>query len=247
MELLSTGIPILDEALGGGLLEDSNLLIVYDTYSNGWALAFEMLRNRIGEGDFGVIINSVMPFTPLKMELGLIELDIEEEGRKNNLAIVDIFSSFYGIDYPLDFVYVAKNMDTSTFMPKYSSLYRRLLTERIKDRRPIGVDFTVDGLAFLFGEDNFIRMFQNLIALKEKARISEKRKRPINIFLLNRGRASERLTAWMSAYSQYVIEFCSSPNSMSERMVIRKSPLPGFRPRDGGYSFQVEGGRIYIE
>ncbi|MBP1911557.1 RAD55 family ATPase [Thermococcus stetteri] len=247
MELLSTGIPILDDALGGGLLEDSNLLIIYDTYSNGWTLAFEILRNRIKEGDFGVIIDSVLPFTPFKMELGLINFDIEEAGRKGDLAIVDIFSSLYGVEYPLDFVYTDRSMDTSTFIPKYNSLYRVIFRDKIKDRRPVGVDFTVDGLAFLFGEDNFIRMFQNLIALKEKARITEKRKRPVNIFLLNKGRASERLISWISVYSQYVIEFCSSSKTFREKMVIRKSPLPDFKPKEGGYTFWIKEGEIHIE
>ncbi|BAD86013.1 hypothetical protein, conserved [Thermococcus kodakarensis KOD1] len=247
MELLSTGIPILDDALGGGLLEDSNILIVYDSYSNGWTLAFEILRNRIMEGDFGVILDSVLPFTPLKMELGLIRFDIEEFGKKNNLAIVDLFSSIYGVDYPLDFVYTNKSIDTSTFVPKYNYLYRRILEEKIKDRRPIGIDFTIDGLAFLFGEDNFIKLFQNLIALKEKARITEKRKRPINIFLLNKGRASERLTAWIALYSQYVIEFCSSSKTFREKMVIRKSPLPDFKPKEGGYDFWIGEGQVHIE
>ncbi len=100
---------------------------------------------------------------------------------------MDLFSSIYGVDYTLDFVYTNKSIDTSTFVPKYNYLYRRILEEKIKDRRPpMGIDFTIDGLAFLFGEDNFIKLFQNLIALKEKARITEKRKRPINIFLLNK-------------------------------------------------------------
>lgn len=247
MEILSTGIPILDEALGGGLLDDSNLLIVYNTYSNGWTLAFEILRNRIGEGDFGVIVDSVLPFTPLKMELGLIGFDIEEAGKKNDLAIVDVFSSLHGIDYPLDFVYTDKSMDTSTFIPKYTHLYRLILEGKIKDRRPVGIDFTVDGLAFLFGEDTFIKIFQVLIAMKEKARITEKRKRPINIFLLNKGRTSEKLAAWMSVYSQYVVEFHPSPGAIKERMIIKKSPLPDFKPREGGYSFRIEKGRIHIE
>lgn len=247
MDLLSSGIPLLDDALGGGLLKDSNLLIIYDTYSNGWTLAFELLRNRIEEGDFGVIINSVMPYTPLKMELNLINFDLEGEGKAGNLAIVDVFSSLYHVSYPLDFVYVDTSMDTSTFLPKYTALYRKLLEERIRGRRPIGIDFTIDGLAFLFGEEAFVKMFQNLIALKEKARVTESRKRPVNIFLMNKGRSSEGLISWVALYSQYVIEFCSSAESPKEKMLIRKSPLPDFKPKEGGYHFRIDHGRVVIE
>lgn len=85
------------------------------------------------------------------------------------------------------------------------------------------------------------------MALKERARMEEKRKRPINIFLLNRGRASDRLVSWIALYSQYVIEFCSSVDSTKEKMVIRKSPLPDFKPREGGYRFWIERGRVIIE
>ncbi|WP_010479336.1 RAD55 family ATPase [Thermococcus zilligii] len=247
MEVLSTGIPVLDEALGGGLLEDSNLLITYNTYSNGWALAFEILRNRIGEGDFGVILDHVLPLTPLKMKLGMLNFDVEKEGRAGNLAIVDVFSSFHKVDYGEDYVYTDSTLDSATFLPKYLHLYRRILKERIQERRPIGISATVDGLAFLLGEESTIKLFQSLMALKERARMEEKRKRPVNIFLLNRGRASDRLVSWIALYSQYVIEFCSSADSMKEKMVIRKSPLPDFKPREGGYRFWIERGRVIIE
>ena len=247
VKLLETGIPILDEALGGGLIEDSNFLVVYDTYSNGWALAFEIMRNRMEMGDFGVIIDSVLPVTPLKMELRMLKFDVKKEGRAGNLAILDIFSSFHRLKYEEDYVYTDPTLDSATFLPKYLHLYRRILKERIRDRRPIGIDVTVDSLAFLLGEENTIKLFQNLMALKEKAKMEEKRKRPINIFLLNKGRASDRLVAWIALYSQYAVEFCSSSKSLWERMIIRKSPLPDFKPRENGYSFSLKKGSIIIQ
>ena len=245
--VLSTGIPLLDEALGGGLLEDSNLLIIYFTNSRGWALGFEILRRRIGMGDFGVILNTVLPMTPFRMELGAINLDVDELGKKGDLAVIDIFSSFYGIRYPEGYVYTDPTMDASTFLPKYSRLYRRVLKERIGDRRPVGLDVAVDGLAFLLGEKNFIRTFQRLMALKEHARISENRKRPLNIFLLNRSRASEELVSWMSLYSQYVIEFQPTEDPGEERLFIRGSPLPNFVPTGDGYVFRLVRGKVEIE
>ncbi|NJE05547.1 hypothetical protein E3E36_05195 [Thermococcus sp. M36] len=243
MKLLSTGIPVLDEALGGGLLEDSNLLILYSQYSRGWALAFEILRNRMAMGDVGVILDSVLPLSPLKMELGAINFDIEREGGRGSLAVIDIFSSFYGLKYSEDFVYTDTSIDVSTFLPKYVRLYRRVLEERIGERRPVGVDVTLDGLTFLLGKDNFIRVFQRLMALKEKSRITEKRKRPINIFLLNTGRASEDVISWMILYSQYVIEFVPLRDSSEEMMFVRASPLPSFDPTRGICRFRLVKGR----
>lgn len=246
MEVLSTGIPLLDEALGGGFLEDSNLLIIYNTYSQGWALGFEILRRRIDMGDFGVILDSVLPITPLRMELGAINFNIDEFGSRNDLAVIDLFSSFHSLKYPEGYVYTDPTMNVDTFIPKYSQLYYRVLNERIGDRRPVGIDITVDGLAFLLGEKNFIRAFQRLMALKERAKISERRKRPLNILLLNKSRASEQLVSWMALYSQYVIEFQPTENPGVEKMFVRSSPLPDFEPSAEGYVFRLIRGRVEI-
>ena len=243
MELINTKIPPLDEALGGGLVEDSILLITYDTYSQGWTLAFEILKRRIEEGDFGVIINSVVPLSMLNMELKRIGFDLFEEGEKGNLGIIDIFASFYGIKYREPYIYYT-DMDQETYLPKFMSLYRRMLKERIKDRRPIGIQVTADGFAFLIGEERELRNIQKNLATKENALLHEKRKRPINIMLLNKDRASQRYLSWLSLYSQYQIEFRPQEGKLEEKMFIRKSPLPNFKPTTR--MFKLENGKISI-
>ena len=243
MELIKTKIPPLDEALGGGLLEDSIVLITYDTYSQGWTLAFEILRRRIEEGDFGVIINSVVPLSMLNMELKRIGFDLFEEGEKGNLGIIDIFASFYGIKYREPYIYYT-DMDQETYLPKFMSLYRRMLKERIKDRRPIGIQVTADGFAFLIGEERDLRNIQKNLATKENALLHEKRKRPINIMLLNKDRASQGYLSWLSLYSQYQIEFRPQEGKLEEKMFIRKSPLPNFKPTTR--MFKLENGKISI-
>ncbi|USS40304.1 hypothetical protein NF865_08235 [Thermococcus aggregans] len=243
MELIKTNIPPLDKALGGGLIEDSIVLITYDTYSQGWTLAFEILRRRIEEGDFGVIINSVLPLSMLNMELERIGFDIFEEGEKGNLGIIDVFASFYGIKYNQPYVYYT-DMDRETYFPKFTSLYRKMLEERIKDRRPIGIQLTADGFAFLLGEERELRNLQKNLAEKENARLYEKRKRPINIVLLNRDRVSQRYLSWLALYSQCQIDFKSQEGKLEETMLIRKSPLSGFRPTTR--IFKIENGKIII-
>ncbi|MDK2782851.1 MAG: hypothetical protein PWQ32_440 [Thermococcaceae archaeon] len=243
MEVIKTNIPKLDEAFGGGLLEDSILLITYDTYSQGWALAFEIIRNRIKEGDFGVIVNSVLPLSMLNMELKRVSFNIFEEGEKGNLGVIDVFASFYGIKYNQPYIYYT-DMDPETYFPKFVTLYRRLLEERIKDRRPIGIQLTADGFAFLLGEERELRNFQKNLAEKENALLHEKRKRPINIMLLNRDRVSNRYISWLSLYSQYQIDFSSQEGEVEEKMIVRKAPSPNFKPAT--YTFKIENGKIII-
>ena len=90
VELLSTGIKRLDDALGGGLLEDSIILIVYDTYSLGWGLGMKIMENRMKEGDFGVIINNSMPVTLMEMEFNGIGFDLRNYGESGDLDILDM-------------------------------------------------------------------------------------------------------------------------------------------------------------
>jgi len=244
VKLLTTGIEKLDKAIGGGFLEDSIMLIIYDTYSFGWSLGVKILENRIKEGDFGVIINTVLPLSPLAMEIKSTGFDVYKEGKKGDLGIIGIFESFNQLEYELPYVYTARDMDISTYLPKYSQLYRRMLNELIRDRRPVGVSITMDGLAFLLGERNVIKVMQRLLALKEAARMTETRKRPLNILLLNKDRVSKRFISWLALYSQYIIEFQSSESSDIEKMIVRKSPLPNFEPKV--YRFRLKGGNIGI-
>lgn len=243
MEIIKTKIPSFDKALGGGILEDSIVLITYDTYSQGWTLAFEILRNRIEDGDFGVIINSVVPMSMLNLELKRINFDLNEKGENGDLGIIDIFASFYGIEYRQPYIYY-ENMDQETYFPKFMGLYRRMLKEKIRDRRPIGIQVTADGFAFLLGEERELRILQKNLAEKENALIREKRKRPINITLLNRDRISQRYLSWLSLYSQYQIDFNSQESQMEEKMLIRKSPLPNFKPTT--LNFKIENGKVHI-
>ncbi len=245
-EILSTGFPRLDGILGGGLLPDSNVLVVYSTYSMGWLLPFIVLRERVGMGDFGVIMNTVFPLSALNIELKPVGLDIMTEGRNGNLSIIDIFASLHGVDYGENFVFVDRSIDAQTFVPKYSSIYSRILKEKIDGRRPLGLDVTLDGLALVLGEEKTVRLYQHFMALKEKARVEEKRKRPVNFFLLNRDRVSEKFTSWIALYSQYVLEFQSEPGKSSETLFVRKSPLGDFEPLEGKHTFRIRKGEIEI-
>ncbi len=243
MDILSTGIEKLDVAIGGGFLEDSIFLIIYDTYSYGWALGLKIFENRIKKGDFGVIINHSMPLTPLAMELGSVGFDLHKYGEKGELGVIEVFASFYGIDYGLPYVYTTQGVDIATYLPKFTELYKKMLSGISSDRRSVGINITLDGLAFLLGEKNVIKILQRNLVEKEKARLFEDRKRPLNIFLLNKDRVSKEFVSWVSLYSQYIIEFNSTVAAF-ENMFIRKSPLSDFKPQR--YEYRVRKGKIII-
>lgn len=249
MEVLNVGDRTLNEALGGGFLEDTIMLLIYDSYSLGWLLGFNIMKERIREGDFGLFMNYNLPVSRLGLRMRLLGIDMEEEGRRGNMAIVDFFGSRYGIRYNLDYVYQVENFDAQTYIPKFLRVYSRLMNEKIGDRRAVGVNFTTDGMAFEIGEDTIIRILRSNLAHKEQAylRSAPERKMPINVLNVNKDRVSSRFIAWLTELSEYVIEFSSRSEGRpfgEEEMNVIKSPLEEFEP--SRYVFSVKHGRIVI-
>jgi len=247
--VLSTGIKELDKALGGGIIEDGILLLIYDSYSWGWLLGFEILKNRIRQGDFGLLMNYNLPVNRLGIRMDMAGIEMVREGQENNLAIIDFFGSRYGITYPYEFVYVVENFDAHTYMPKFIRVYSKITEERINGRRPVGLNFTVDGMAFEIGEETIIRLLRSNLAKKELAllRKSPEKKLPINITNVNKDRVSEKFIAWLTEMSEYVIEFSTkiTESGLDETMHVIKSPLPNFEPKT--YKYGIEKSKIKIE
>jgi hypothetical protein len=181
----------------------------------------------------------------LEIELRPVGISLNELGRSGNLVIVDLFASIMGIDYGSDFILRLENMSPETFVPKYSNLYMGSIYPRIGNRRAVGVDFTLDGLALIMGEANTIRVFQRFMALKENSRLKKRTNRPLNILVLNKDRVSKSFLSWFSLYSQYVIETVPETN-VSEKVIVRKSPL-AYTPREKVLRLRRKNGRIVVE
>ncbi|MDI3476190.1 MAG: hypothetical protein PWQ95_1918 [Thermococcaceae archaeon] len=92
-EVIPTGIRELDSLLGGGLLEDSTLLVVYETASFGWFLAIEVFRRLLSRGGFGVVTNYSFPFLLLERYGNVIHYDVVREGEEGRLVVLDVFGS----------------------------------------------------------------------------------------------------------------------------------------------------------
>ncbi|NJF25134.1 hypothetical protein [Thermococcus sp. Bubb.Bath] len=244
IKTVRTGIKVLDEMLGGGLLDDSTLLIVYNTYSFGWALGVQIFRKLVDSGGFGVVSNYSFPISLLVKYAGAMGYDFIESGEKGDLVIIDVFGSTYDIRSDLPFVYYTGKLGPENYLAEMVGAYRGAIEDHLGGRKPIGISVTLDGLAGLFGEESTIRVLKRNLAMKEAARMSEDRKRPINIFLLNKDRVSERFISWVGEYSEHIVEFTASSSPGVERMAVRKSLLPDFVPRTAEFRFKK--GRIGI-
>lgn len=245
-EVIRTGIEELDGMLGGGLLDDSVMLVIYDTNSFGWVLAVEVFKALIKQNGFGIVTNYSFPISLLQKYGKVLGFDVRKLGESKDLGIIDVFGAANGITVDLPFVHSPGEIDASTFLPKMVSVYYKLLS-MAGDRKPIGLTITIDGFVHLFGEDSAMKLFQRNIAMKETARVTESRKRPINILLLNKDRISTRFLAWISQYAEHIVEFTHTEIPGVEKMIVRKSLLPEFAPSTAEFRFSRGKMRIVPE
>jgi hypothetical protein len=241
--VIKTGIKSLDDMLGGGILDDSVVLIIYDTYSLGWSLAIELFKGFLERDCFGVVTSYSLPLSMLEKYADMLGFDVEGQGEMSNLVVLDIFGAVNGIPPTRPFVRSPGSVDSSTFLPKVSALYYEVLRDA-GSRKPVGLTVALDGFATMFGEDSAMKLFQRNIAMKEMARASEDRPRPINLMLLNKDRVSKRFLSWMSHYSEHIIEFEPTDVPGREKLLVRKSLLPDFEPGVAEFMFSRGKARV---
>ncbi|NJE54436.1 hypothetical protein [Thermococcus sp. 21S9] len=239
-KVFRTGFGALDEMLGGGIIEDGILLIVYNTGSYGWALGVEVFKAFLARGWYGVVTNYSLPYSLLRKYAMAVRFGFQTLGREDRLAVVDVFGSVNGIQLREPFVYSVGQVDGSTFLPKMLALYKTLISNRPKR---IGLTVTMDGFVEVFGEDTGMRILKKNMAIKESYPRAGGEE-VLNIFLINRDRVSPRFLSWLSQYSEHIVELRPTERPGVENIHVVKSLLPDFEPSTGIFRFKK--GRVEI-
>lgn len=230
-KVIKTGLPEIDATLGGGLINRGNLLISYDRRSLGWVLALKIFKNMLNQIAVGVIFNTTLPLSKLKLRANYLGLDLENEGNKGNLYIIDIFGSKYNIPQDEPYVYQIKEWSDETALPKLIRLYQELATKIPKDKIIVGLVATLEGLYHEFGERFMNNTIKTSLASFEKGEL--RKMNMVTISLLNREAVPHHITAWLYSLSDQIIEFTSqmTPEGLKETVIIPKSLLPSFRTK----------------
>ncbi|MBO8174171.1 MAG: hypothetical protein H0Z18_02810 [Thermococcus sp.] len=230
-EVIKTGLPEIDTALGGGLINRGTLLISYDKRSLGWVLALKIFKNLLDQVAVGVIFNTTLPLSKLKLRAKYLGLDLEKEGNKGNLYIIDILGSKYNIPQDEPYVYQIKDWSDETALPKLIRLYQELATKIPKDKILVGLVATLEGLYHEFGERFMNNAIKTSLASFEKGEL--RKLNMVIISLLNREAVPDHITAWLYSLNDQIIEFTSlmTPEGLKETVIIPKSLLPGFRTK----------------
>ncbi|NJE75816.1 hypothetical protein [Thermococcus sp. ES12] len=227
MRVVTSGIDYIDAAVGGGIVKNSSLLVIYDSFSLGWALPFEILKHQISNGALGIIINYNLPLPRLILRANSAGLDVEKEGEKGNLVIIDVFGSRYGFHHPEDYVYRIEGFNPETYIPKLEQIYRGIFRKTDKTE-VVDFVFSLDGMAFEIGEERSIKLTKRLLS----NRIINGR-HLFSLYLLGADRVSKGFLSWNIEFSDYVLEFSSKKGDygISEQMYVLKSPLAKFEPK----------------
>ncbi len=232
MQVVTSGISYIDDAVGGGIVKGSSLLVMYDSLSSGWTLPFKILKEQLKRGAVGIIINYNLPLQRLILRARSAGLEVNEEGMKGNLFIVDVFGSRYNPQPSNGYVYRIGGFNPETYIPKLEGIYRDIL-QKTGDREIVDLIFSLDGMAFEVGEERTIKLLKRLFTnniINGRGLFS--------MYLLGTDRVSKEFLSWNIEFSDYVIEFSGRKyeHGVIEEMYVLRSPLPNFEPRAYRYN-----------
>ncbi|NJE12257.1 hypothetical protein [Thermococcus sp. LS2] len=245
MEVISTGIPELDLALGGGLVKGGLIVVSYESDLNGsagWILGLKIFKNRIDNEDLGILINHRYPLSKLFNRLSIVGLNAEVMLREGRLKILDVFGSQYDIKYPYEGVKQFGSFDPKTYIPKMVELFEKLLTPA-QIENSIGAIFTTGAFAMRIGEERYMEIIEESMAFNEKLKLEKGISFPTRIYFLNKDEVSPRFSAWLSSIADQVISISSHEveNRIGGKLRITKSILPNFELKSFRY-WVVRGG-----
>ncbi|MFA4718731.1 hypothetical protein P8X37_00760 [Pyrococcus kukulkanii] len=234
---LPIDIEEIDRAIGGGLIRGATISIMYDAFSLGWALGFEIFKNMLFKDSFGVIHNYSLPVIKLISRASFVGLNLQRLAkRERRVKIIDVFGSKYEIPPYDDYILTIPNPTEETLNPKIEWLYEDKIYPVAGEKRIVKLIHTLDGVVTLFGENATIKLLSSEVAYLAKM---YRKRNIISIILLNVDVVSRKFVAWVSGLSDVVIVFNSriGDGELIETMSILKSPNPDFEPST--YEFKI--------
>ncbi len=220
------------------LPHNSIVSIIYDTYSSAWMLGFAFLKREMDAGGFGSISNYNLPFPNLLRAGAWVGLNIVDELEKDNLIIIDVFGSKYNVRFDVKNLFYLENVDPETINPKINVLYERIVLPKMHHRTVIRLVHTLDGAAFMLGEEVTLKLLNATIA--EKTRTMPE---SVLVLPVNRDVVSRRFVAWVASLSDYVIVASSklTDEGLKETLHVVKAPFEDFEPT--AYKLRATGER----
>ncbi|MGD6806837.1 MAG: ADP-ribosylation factor-like protein [Candidatus Bathyarchaeia archaeon] len=96
-EKTQTGIRIIDQLLEGGIQRGSSVLIRTNPLSDPSAVAIQLMRNRLKDGDIGIYFVSNKSATSVIDESASLGMSLAEYKEQNRLFFIDGYSALFGL------------------------------------------------------------------------------------------------------------------------------------------------------
>ncbi|WP_240910568.1 hypothetical protein [Thermococcus sp. GR6] len=212
----------LGEITPGGIL-----LLSYDQYSLGWKIGVKLVKEEIENGNFALLTNVAVPFRKFCARIEAAGLDVIQEGKNGNLAIINVFEG----EAHYDFVYNVDKVDGGTFISKYVEVKKQITKKyNLKERKVVHAFVTLDTLYERFGASTVKKLFQARLFAGEK--LVEKGYWFWDILIVNRDVVPKELHSWMVSISDYVIftQGILKENEFVENIAVLKGLSREFRP-----------------
>ncbi|MFB0563891.1 MAG: RAD55 family ATPase, partial [Candidatus Lokiarchaeia archaeon] len=224
-DTISTGIPKLDEYLGGGIFTNSMVLISYQTGFRYTEFISWMMPVMTGREFFVILVDYIRPVEELLKMAGILEF--KEEEVKNDkvyvsfdrMRIINCFSS--DVNKKLDLGDKVLTLDDPFDVDKLFSMMRSVREKLPKDAWVIWVFWSLTDLSIGLSEEEIPRFFRRVSRL-------HKSYDDLAFYLLNMDAHNPKFLALIAQLVDVIINFKIEETEEKLRNYIQvvKSPLP---------------------
>lgn len=241
--LISTGIPKLDERLGGGILDNSTVVIAHQTGFRYTEFINWMMPIKTGREFYVVLVDYIRPVEELLHIAAVREFkgkEIKNEGgliSYDRLRIINCFSS--EVDEKFLYNDHVQTLDEPFNVDKLFSMMRNVRENLPEDVWVIWVFWSLTDLSIVLSEDEITRFFRRVTRL-------HKQYNDLAFYLMNIDAHSKKFRAIISQLVDVLIDFKIEETEEKLRNYIQvvKSPFPTDTTKLY-FDIDPDGNRIY--
>ncbi len=230
----------LAEQLVKEFIPGSTLAVIYETYSSAWELPLVIVKELVESGWVVPITNYMRPLGHLIRDLNNVGLDAEKSLEHDQLFIIDVFGSRYGLKEDRKNVFYLDSVDPETLNPKiFRIIYEKILPKaKAHGKKVLRLIYPLHGVVQIAGEEATIKMLGHHLTQHATLPVESSM-----IISLNKDTVSKNFTSWVVELSDYVLlsKVFIERNMIEEHLYFLKAPLREFRP---GEYLLIKTGRI---
>ncbi|NJE07007.1 hypothetical protein E3E31_00360 [Thermococcus sp. M39] len=248
--LINLGIPQLDKIIGG--IEDGSLiaLIERDPRSLGSLISLLVAKKKLEEGHLVVLFNKSLPLPVLLNRLESVGINVDRYLGNGQLAILDVFDSYYEVRYDIPNVfYIKGGVQEGSYLQK--SVKEVLSIKREWVRRGLidenkelwGINYKLSDYLDIFSEHGLIKIIETTSEIRFVHEAYTKYPKGTNIWVFSGN--NQTIINLLYRRADYVIETRSilTEEGVKRELYLIKMPKMG---RIRRFTYQIKGNEFRI-